>query len=176
MLTRALRRNTRQNGGATVDSTAIDDVDREIIRLLTEDARMSFRKLGERVSLSANATAERVKRLRERGVIAGFTAVLNPAAQGRRFVALVDVRLSSPEVSERFERLATSQQEITDCAHVTGRFDYALRIVSADPADLDALIRMLKTKGGVVETDTRIALRTVVARSGPVTAPRFSGA
>ncbi len=129
---------------------------------------MSFRELGEHVALSANAAAERVRRLQERGVITGFTTVLDPAATGRRLVALVDVRLSAPDVSDGFERLAAALEQITDCAHVTGRFDYALRVVTADPAELDTLIRTLKTKGGVVETDTRIALRTVVARSASV--------
>lgn len=163
----------------TVDIQGTDDIDREIIRALAADARMSFRELGERVSLSANATAERVRRLCDRGVITGFTAVLNPAASGRRLVALVDVRLAGPDASDRFERLAVSLEQVTDCAHVTGRSDYALRVVAADPAELDSLIRTLKTKGGVVETDTRIALRTVVSRSGPVgprpAAPPLSG-
>lgn len=163
----------------TVDIPGIDDVDREILIQLQRDGRMSFRELGEHVALSANAAAERVRRLRERGVITGFAALLDPAASGRRLVALVDVRLSGPDVSDRFERLVASLEQITDCAHVTGRSDYALRVVTQDPAELDALIRTLKTKGGVVETDTRIALRTVVARSGPVgvrpAAPPLSG-
>lgn len=160
----ALPEKTRQSAVMTVDIEGTDDIDREIIRALTADARMSFRELGERVALSANAAAERVRRLCDRGVITGFTTVLNPAASGRRLVALVDVRLSGPDASDRFERLATSLEQVTDCAHVTGRSDYALRVVTEDPAELDRLIRTLKTKGGVVETDTRIALRTVVSR------------
>lgn len=148
----------------TVDIAGTDAVDREIIGLLLEDGRMSFRELGERVALSANATADRVRRLQERGIITGYRAVLDPAATGRRLIALIDVRLGGPDAGGPFERLAASLDAITDCAHVTGRFDYALRVVTADPADLDTLIRTLKTKGGVVETDTRIALRTVVSR------------
>ncbi|MBJ7332758.1 MAG: Lrp/AsnC family transcriptional regulator [Solirubrobacteraceae bacterium] len=146
----------------------MDEIDREIVHLLVEDARMSFRELGERVALSANATAERVKRLRERGIIAGYQAIIDPGAAGLRLGALVDVRLATPDASERFERLVTSLAAITDCAHVTGRFDYALRVVCGDPGELDTIIRTLKTKGGVTETDTRIALRTVVSRPGPV--------
>jgi DNA-binding Lrp family transcriptional regulator len=51
---------------------------------------------------------------------------------------------------------------------VTGRFDSQLRVACRDPSDLDDLIRMLKTKGGVVETDTRIALRTVLRPPEPL--------
>jgi Lrp/AsnC family leucine-responsive transcriptional regulator len=153
---------------STVEIAALDDVDREILRELMRNARVSFRELGERVALSANATAERVRRLRERGVIVGYRAVLNPSAVGRRLVALIDVRLSGPAASEPFEKLIEGLDAITDAAHVTGRFDYQLRVVCADPAELDQIIRTLKTKGGVVETDTRIALRIVLRRSAGV--------
>ena len=146
----------------------IDDIDREILRQLIGNARLSYSELGKRVSLSANATAERVRRLRERGIIAGFRAVIDPAAAGRRLVALIDVRLASPGDSDRFEQLVGSLDEVTDAAHVTGRFDYQIRVACLDPTDLDALIKKLKANGGAIETDTRIALRTVVRRSEPL--------
>jgi Lrp/AsnC family leucine-responsive transcriptional regulator len=148
----------------------MDSVDREILGLLVRNARMSYRELGEHVSLSANATAERVRRLRERGVIAGFRAILDPAAAGRHLVALIDVRLASPAETPRFEQLVESLEDVTDAAHVTGRFDYQLRVTCRDTRDLDQLIRRIKSDGGVVESDTRIALRTFVRRSGPLPA------
>lgn len=149
----------------------MDATDREIISALEGNARMSYRELGERVSLSANATAERVRRLRESGVITGFRAVVDPAAAGRRLVALIDVRLAGPAESDRFERLIASFEEVTDAAHLTGRFDYQVRVACRDAAHLDQMIRTLKTKGGVVETDTRVALRTVVRKPGPLAGP-----
>ena len=127
---------------------------------------MSYRELGEQVSLSANATAERVRRLRQRGVISGFRAIIDPAAAGRDLVAIVDVRLGAPNDAERFERLAEAIDEVTDAVHLTGRFDYQLRVACSDTTALDALIKSLKTNGGASETDTRIALRTVVRRPG----------
>jgi Lrp/AsnC family leucine-responsive transcriptional regulator len=147
-----------------VESSELDLVDREIVRQLMRNARISYRELGEHVSLSANATAERVRRLRESGVIAGFRAIVDPAAAGRRLVALIDVRIGGPAEADRFEKMVESLEEVTDAAHVTGSFDYQLRVATAGTDDLDRLIRLLKTKGGVVETDTRISLRTVVRR------------
>jgi len=147
-----------------VKSAAIDTIDREIIGLLVKDARMSYRELGERVSLSANAVGERVRRLRERGIIAGFHAVLDPAAAGRQLIVVIDLRLARDADADRFERLVESLPEVTGAAPVTGRFDYQLRAACRDSADLDALITTLKTRGGVLEADTRIALRTVVER------------
>jgi Lrp/AsnC family leucine-responsive transcriptional regulator len=153
-------------------SSNIDAIDREILSALVQNARLSYRELGERVSLSANATAERVRRMHESGVIAGFRAIVDPAASGRTLVALIDVRLEGPAETGRFERLIESLEAITDAAHVTGRYDYQLRVACHDTGELDTLIRTLKTKGGVIETDTRITLRTVVRRPGPLTAPR----
>jgi Lrp/AsnC family leucine-responsive transcriptional regulator len=149
----------------TVQNAVLDKVDRDILDLLQRDARMSYRELGEHVSLSANATADRVRRLRESGVIVGFRAVVDAAAAGRALVALIDVRLSGPGETERFEQLVASLEAITAADHVTGRFDYALRVSCRDTTDLDGLIRTLKTKGGVIATDTRIALRNVVGRA-----------
>jgi Lrp/AsnC family leucine-responsive transcriptional regulator len=149
----------------------LDAIDREIIRALVENARMSYRELGERVALSSNAAAERVRRLRESGVISGYRAIVDAAAAGRRLVAIIDVRLAGPAEGDRFERLIESIDSVTDAAHVTGRFDYQVRAACTDTGDLDRLIKHLKTQGGVAETDTRIALRTVVRRPGPVEIP-----
>jgi Lrp/AsnC family leucine-responsive transcriptional regulator len=148
-----------------VETTALDGVDREILGALVRNARLSYRELGERVSLSANATAERVRRMRENGVIAGYTAIVDPASSGRTLVALIDIRLEGPAQAERFEHLIESLEEVTDAAHVTGRYDYQLRVACRDVGELDALIRTLKTAGGVLESDTRLALRTVIRRA-----------
>jgi Lrp/AsnC family transcriptional regulator, leucine-responsive regulatory protein len=152
------------HGHHSVESTVIDATDREILKSLEENARISFRELGERVALSPNAAAERVKRLRARGVITAFRAVVDPAAAGRRLVALVDVRLAGPADAPRFEELIGSLESVTDAAHVTGRFDYHLRVACRDTGELDTLLLHLKTKAGVVESDTRIVLRAVEPR------------
>ena len=101
-------------------------------------------------------------------MIAGFRAVVDPGGGRRRLVALIDVRLGGPQETDRFEELIEGLDAIADVAHVTGRFDYQIRATVLDPEDLDRLIRRLKTDGGVVATDTRIALRTVLRRSGSV--------
>jgi Lrp/AsnC family transcriptional regulator, leucine-responsive regulatory protein len=142
-----------------------DRTDQEILTALTEDARVSFRELGERVGLSANAAAERVRRLQRTGVIEGFRAEIDPGAAGRRLCAIIDVRLASQTGPERFETAVARLAAITDADHVTGRFDYQLRVVCEDAAELDRTIRALKADAGATETDTRIILRTALRRS-----------
>ena len=150
----------------TEEIAVLDQVDREIVGHLVRNARMSYRELGERVALSANATAERVRRLVRRGGHRRASAPSSiPPPAGRTLVALIDVRLDGPADSERFERLIESLEEVTDAAHVTGRFDYQLRVACRDVNNLDQVIGTLKRKGGAQETDTRLALRTVVRRA-----------
>jgi len=145
----------------------VDDVDRAIVLSLQRNARVNFRELAAEVGLSPNATADRVRRLERRGILSGYTAIVDPAAAGRKLTALIDVRLREGTPPERFEPLVSGLDVVDDAAHVTGPFDYTLRVTVADVAELDALIRLLKAKGNVVQTDTRIALRTVIRRSAP---------
>jgi Lrp/AsnC family leucine-responsive transcriptional regulator len=142
----------------------MDAIDSDIIRALQENARISYRDLGALVGLSPNAAAERVRRLVEIGVIAGFTIRLNPEAADRRLHALIDVQLIRGVKPEEFEPKVAKFDTVVEVAHLTGRFDYQLRVSCGDAAELDATIRRLKTEAGVLITDTRIVLRTALAR------------
>ncbi|MER5730055.1 Lrp/AsnC family transcriptional regulator [Streptomyces sp. NPDC002138] len=138
----------------------MDRLDREILGILQQDARISYRDLGVRVGLSANATADRVRRMRRDGVILGFTTVVDPAADTRGgLVVLIDVTLRPDTTNEDFEQQVVRLPGITEVVHVTGAHDYVVRARAADPAALDTLLRRLKREAGVAQSSTRIALR-----------------
>ena len=143
----------------------IDPTDREILNQLRQNARMSYSDLGRQVGLSANAAAARVDRLQKRGVIRGFTTVIDPTAGGERLVALIEVQLAAGTRPAQCERVFAELPTIVEAMHVTGRFDYELRCVCRDTGELDTTIRTLKERAGVVGTDTRIVLRTAVERA-----------
>ncbi|HYH91471.1 MAG TPA: Lrp/AsnC family transcriptional regulator [Solirubrobacteraceae bacterium] len=145
----------------------MDDTDREILGELTRNGRISYRDLGAAVGLSANAAADRVRRLRGDGVITGFTATVDLGATGRRLVALIDVRLAASGTNAEFEAAMAKLEAIMDAVHVTGRFDYQLRVACRDTAELDRLLRHLKREGGVTETETRVVLRSAFTRGAP---------
>jgi Lrp/AsnC family transcriptional regulator, leucine-responsive regulatory protein len=142
----------------------MDAIDREILGALMRDGRLSFRDLGAAVGLSANAAADRVRRMRRDGVITGFTATVDHGAAGRHLVALIDVRLAASGTNEQFEDAVARLEPVTDAVHVTGRFDYQLRVACRDTAELDRLLRHLKRDTGVVETETRVVLRSAFTR------------
>ena len=141
---------------------AVDGIDSEILRILREDARTSWRDLGAAVGLSANAVADRVRRLRHAGVITGFVALVDPAASGRRLEALIGVTLAQGTDSDEFAVAAGRLDAVVEVLHLTGAPDYQLRVACRDTAELDTLLRMLRLRLGAADTDT-----TIVLRSGP---------
>ena len=144
----------------------MDETDSEILRLLREDGRLSWRDLGAAVGLSANAAADRVRRLRSDGVIRGFVALIDPAAGGRNLEALVGITLSPGVDSDQFAIEAVrSSRTVIEVLHLTGAPDYQLRVACKDTAELDMLLRTLRLRHGAADTDT-----TIVLRSGPARA------
>ena len=141
--------------------------DSEILRLLGEDGRLSWRDLGAQVGLSANAAAERVRRLRAAGVITGFAALVDPAAGGRTLQALVGVTLAQDVDSDAFSDQAARLEPVLEVLHLTGEPDYQLRVACRDTAELDALLRTLRLRFGARDTETTIVLRSGPARHGP---------
>ncbi|MFD4141681.1 Lrp/AsnC family transcriptional regulator [Streptomyces sp. NPDC058572] len=144
----------------------MDSLDSEILGVLREDARISYRDLGVRVGLSANAAADRVRRMRRDGVIRGFTTLIDPTAESRAgLVVFIDITLRLDTTNEEFERVVLKLPGITEVVHVTGAHDYLVRARAADPTELDTLLRTLKREAGVAQSSTRIALRA--ATGGP---------
>ena len=121
---------------------------------------MSWRDLGAAVGLSANAAADRVRRLRRAGVVTGFAAVVDPAAGGRRLEALVGVTLAAGTDSDDFAVAAAKLGPVTEVLHLAGAPDYQLRVACRDTAELDALLRALRLRLGAADTETKIVLRS----------------
>jgi Lrp/AsnC family leucine-responsive transcriptional regulator len=141
----------------------MDATDSEILRVLRDDGRISWSDLGAAVGLSANAAAERVRRLRRDGVIIGFTALVDPSAGGRTVEALVGVTLARGTDSDAFSTAVARLEPVNEVLHLTGAPDYQLRVSCRDTAELDALLRTLRLRFGASDTET-----TIVLRSGPV--------
>jgi Lrp/AsnC family leucine-responsive transcriptional regulator len=137
----------------------MDEIDSEILRILREDGRRSWRDLGAAVGLSANAATDRVRRLRRDGVITGFSAIVDPAAGGRRLEALVGVTLAHGTDSDGFAIAAAKLEPVTEVLHLAGAPDYQLRVACRDSAELDVLLRTLRLRLGASDTETKIVLR-----------------
>jgi Lrp/AsnC family leucine-responsive transcriptional regulator len=136
----------------------MDSINRAILGRLRDDARLSFRDLGEAVGLSSNAVAERVRRLVASGTIKRFRTEIDPDASGRRLTAFVDLRLASGVAADGFEAQLRTMAGVASAALTSGSFDYTLRVGVPDPAALVQLVERLRASGAA-ETQTRIILR-----------------
>lgn len=117
----------------------IDDIDRAILASLAEDARQSLKVLSARVGLTSPSTAERVKRLEERGVIEGYGARVNLAALDYRIQALVRVR-PLPGKLQKVDKLIQALPECIENDKVTGEDCFVMRLVVHSIEQLDALL------------------------------------
>jgi Lrp/AsnC family transcriptional regulator, leucine-responsive regulatory protein len=139
----------------------VDDIDRDILGALVADGRLTYQELARTVRLSANAVAERVRRLRDSGLLRGYRAELDLRVLGRTLVALTDVRLREETLGRDFERSLADVPQVVWAAHTTGEYDYQLRIVCADPGELELVVEELKREHGARELRSRVVLREI---------------
>ncbi|OWU85579.1 AsnC family transcriptional regulator [Oceanicola sp. 22II-s10i] len=116
--------------------TKMDRTNERILQVLSANGRISNIELAEKVGLSPSACLRRVTALEREGVIAGYRAVLNPAARGVGFTAYVSVGLSehTKAAQEAFERAIARSPEVRECHNITGDREYLLRVEAADLA------------------------------------------
>jgi Lrp/AsnC family transcriptional regulator, leucine-responsive regulatory protein len=134
----------------------IDPIDRDILSILEREARTSFKDLAERVGLSANAVAERVRKLHDQGVIAGFKAEVDPSAFGLTLRALIEVKLEASTTAARFEAQAARTPGVVRALVTTGKYDVLLEVIARDQADLQRIIEELRAGGLTRDTYSRV--------------------
>jgi Lrp/AsnC family leucine-responsive transcriptional regulator len=125
----------------------LDPTDRELIRELEADARITWADLGRRVGLTAPAVRERVRRLERAGVITGYGAWIDPERVGRPIGAYVRVATTSIGRAEKLVEFVRERGEVVECHSLTGDDSVILRIQVADMAMLDRLTSSLATFG-----------------------------
>jgi DNA-binding Lrp family transcriptional regulator len=140
----------------------MDDTDRQILALLLEDGRRTYDDVAARVSLSAPSAKRRIDRLRESGVLRGFTATIDHGALGYGTEALIEL-FYGPAV--QLDEVASSlriRPEVVEAWSVTGEADAIARVRTRDNLDLERLIRDLQRDGQVVRTRSQIVLSRLV--------------
>ena len=141
-----------------LSSKLLDDIGRQILRILQEDGRISFNELGRRVGLSSPAVAERVRRMEEAGIILGYRAVVNQARIGYPIMAFI--RLSIPVSNlPQADELAKNIPEVLECHHLTGSDGVILKVVVSSVGNLEEVISQMGSCG---MTTTAIVLSSPV--------------
>lgn len=136
----------------------IDDLDEQIIASLTDDARRSFADVGAQVGLSAPAVKRRVDRLRGRGIITGWTTVLDPAAMGWAIEAFVEVFCEGRVSPARIRAMTTDVPEVTAAFTVAGDADAILQVRAENMGDFERVLEHVRSHQGVSKTRSTVVL------------------
>jgi Lrp/AsnC family leucine-responsive transcriptional regulator len=139
----------------------MDATDLAIIALLQRDGRMPLARIGEAVGLSTSAVNDRLKALRERGVISGTTVIVDPAKVGLGVLAFISVLIDWSTHNKAFSRAVRDMPEVLECHHVTGDWSYLLKVRTRDNDGLEDLIsNRIKALPGVTRSETIFAVST----------------
>lgn len=120
----------------------LDDIDRELLTALQRDARQSNAELARRVDLSATGLHKRLRRLEEAGIITGYIAQVEREAVGYDMLCFVQVTLQrhEPDAVDNFRQEVQSMAEVLECHHLTGEFDYLLKVILRNRKHLEQFI------------------------------------
>ena len=134
---------------------ALDPTDIAILELLQNEGRIAIAELGRRVGLSQPATAERIKRLEERGVIDGYAARLNPTALGLTMTAIIRLRTTHEHIAACLALFATLPNVI-EVYRLTGEDCFFLKVLVPKPEELEPIVDSVARYGAVT---TSLVLR-----------------
>ena len=140
----------------------IDSIDLAILKGLQADARLPNSELAPNVGLSTSACLARTNRLREQGIIKQFATIIDHEKIGLDIIAFTFVTLSphSPEIAAEFAEQLTNLPQVTECYHITGNYDYMLKIVAQNIPDYrEFIVDSLLSINGVNKVETLMVLK-----------------
>ncbi|HZB31687.1 MAG TPA: Lrp/AsnC family transcriptional regulator [Streptosporangiaceae bacterium] len=142
----------------------LDDLDRQIVAYLLDDARASYAQVGSRVGLSAPAVKRRVDRLRQDGVITGYSAVVDPAALGWTTEAFIELFCSGATSPEEIYLSVRKHPEVVAAYTVTGEASALVHLRARDIQHLERALERLRAEPNITRTKTSIVLSRLIGR------------
>ncbi|MDM8520417.1 Lrp/AsnC family transcriptional regulator [Anaerolineales bacterium HSG6] len=144
----------------------IDEIDYKIIEQLQDDARISHSVLAEKIGMPVSTVRDRVKRLEQRGVIKGYTAVVNAEAMGKSIMAFIRLSIGTTsrnyiEAKAEVARICQVEPDILECHGVAGEDCYVLKVRAPTPVGLEKLLERIRSQAEVSKSVTNIVLTTV---------------
>ena len=134
---------------------ALDTIDRHILRLLQQNSKSNIKEIALKVGLTQTPTYERIKRMEKSGIIQQYIAVLNKEKIGYTVEVFCQVTLlvHSKQLISRFERAVSKMDEVIECFHVAGNYDYLLKVIVRD---MKSYQNFLKNKLSVLDSVSNV--------------------
>lgn len=146
----------------------LDKLDRQILELIRNDARIPFLEVARECGVSGAAIHQRVNKLTELGIIKGAQYVIDPAKVGYETCAFVMLYLQDPSRSNEVLEVIEKIPEIVECHQTTGHFDIFMKVYARNNMHLHEIIRDRLQPLGLARTETIICFNNIVDRALPI--------
>ncbi len=146
----------------------LDSLDRKILRLLSQDARMPFLEVARLCNVSGASVHQRVQKLEECGVLAGSRFIVSPKALGYNMCAYIGLYLHDPSCYESVITALRDVPQVVECHYTTGSFDMFIKIYARDNNHLLNTIHDKLMPLGIERTETIVSFNVVIDRPVPV--------
>ena len=145
----------------------MDKYDSKILRLLTENSRISGADIARKINLSLPAVTERLRKLGKAGIIDSYTIKINREKLSLRLMAFMNVWIDHTKASNVKEQII-AMEEVLECHHAAGDYDLLLKVLVADTAALEELlVKKIKAIKGITRTSTTIILNSYKEEINP---------
>jgi len=148
----------------SAESGRIGATDARILEILQRDGRRPYADLGTDVGMSGPSIHERVKKLENRGVIRGYSAVVDPAAVGLAILAFCWLSQAPGTTATDLTGDFAGIPEVEECHHIAGEADYLLKVRARDTGHLERILRRIQAVPNVFTTETDVVLSTAFER------------
>ena len=141
-------------------SENLDEIDIKIIRLLQENSRISFNEIAKKIGISVGTAYNRVKNLEEKGVLKGYTALIDPIKMGYGITAIILIQAEGAHLVE-VEKEVAKLNNVVSVYDITGEFDIAVIARFKDSRRLNAFVKKVLSMPYVKRTVTNVVLNVV---------------
>jgi Lrp/AsnC family leucine-responsive transcriptional regulator len=142
----------------------IDETDARILELLQRDGRESYAEVGQSVGMSGPSAHERVKKLEARGIIKGYSAVVDPTMLGYGVLAYIFIKQVPGTISADMTGDFVGIDEIEECHHLAGEADYLLKVRATDTRHLERVLHAIQQVPHVFTTETQVVFSSAFER------------
>ena len=143
----------------------IDTLDKKIISIIANNARIPFLEVARMCKVSGAAIHQRIHRMMDAGIISGARILFNPEKIGYNSTAYIMIYLKSPEDFDRAKAALEKIPEVVECHYTTGGFDMMIKVFAKSNHDLLDLIREKIQPIGLARTETYVCFQTVIDRA-----------
>ncbi|MFZ1080691.1 MAG: Lrp/AsnC family transcriptional regulator [Candidatus Kryptoniota bacterium] len=139
----------------------LDPIDHRLLEILQKNARTRLNDMAQQLGLTIPTISERIQKLEDRGVIKGYTAILDAKRLGKDITAFITVSIDSSKHYQMFMERARETEEILECHSVTGEGSHLIKVRAENTNTLEKLLSRIQSWPGVLSTKTSVVLSTI---------------